>query len=126
PAKEEAPAAPAEKTAESSQEKGDRQAAKKAAGKAAAKKTTKKAARKSAGKSSTAKSAAKKGGAKKGSGKQAAAGGRGPTFDAAAMGLPVEAGEIASYMTQYPGVGPKSVQTLIETFGPAGVYGALE
>ena len=45
----------------------------------------------------------------------------------AQLGLPREAGEIASYVVaNYKGVGPKSVQTLIEKFGATRVFDALE
>jgi uncharacterized protein (TIGR00288 family) len=47
-------------------------------------------------------------------------------FDPAALGLPRGAGEIAAYLSAYRGVGPKSIQTLIESFGPSKVYDALQ
>jgi hypothetical protein len=47
--------------------------------------------------------------------------------NASALGLPTDAGEIASYMVNtYTGVGPKSVQSLIEKFGASRVFEALE
>jgi uncharacterized protein (TIGR00288 family) len=47
--------------------------------------------------------------------------------DAAALGLPVEPQAIVDYMsTNYKGVGPKSVQTLLEAVGPGKLYDALE
>jgi hypothetical protein len=47
--------------------------------------------------------------------------------NAAELGLPTDAGEIASYMVNaYTGVGPKSVQSLIEKFGASRVFEALE
>jgi hypothetical protein len=47
-------------------------------------------------------------------------------FDPAALGLPRGAGEMAAYLGAYRGVGPKSIQTLIESFGPSRVYDALQ
>jgi uncharacterized protein (TIGR00288 family) len=47
-------------------------------------------------------------------------------FDPAALGLPTDPGAIATYITSYKGVGPRSVQTLIETFGTGGLYKALQ
>jgi uncharacterized protein (TIGR00288 family) len=47
-------------------------------------------------------------------------------FDPSALGLPRGAGEIAAYLSAYKGVGPKSIQTLIESFGPSKVYDALQ
>lgn len=53
--------------------------------------------------------------------------GTGSTMNAAELGLPTDAGEIASYMVSaYTGVGPKSVQSLIEKFGASRVFEALE
>jgi hypothetical protein len=53
--------------------------------------------------------------------------GTGPGVNAAELGLPTDAGEIASYMVNtYTGVGPKSVQALIEKFGASRVFEALE
>jgi hypothetical protein len=47
--------------------------------------------------------------------------------NAAELGLPTDAGDIANYMASaYTGVGPKSVQSLIEKFGAARVFEALE
>ena len=51
---------------------------------------------------------------------------RGGRVDAAALGLPTDAGEIANYITAYKGVGPKSVQSLIGRFGASHVFDALE
>jgi hypothetical protein len=112
-------AAPAEKPAPSAgaAEEGEKKPAKRArAGKAAKAKTAAKAPAKKAAKAATSPATTAATTTKSG----------GKKVDAAAMGLPTDAGEIASYMTQYPGVGPKSVQTLIETFGASGVYDALE
>lgn len=65
-------------------------------------------------------------GADRTAGRPAAKGTAPAKFDPAALGLPTDAGAIASYMTSYKGVGPRSVQTLIETFGAGGVYDALQ
>jgi uncharacterized protein (TIGR00288 family) len=62
------------------------------------------------------------------------AGGRAPAragapaaISAVALGLPSEPAAMVDYMaTNYKGVGPKSVQTLIDTFGPGKLYDALE
>jgi hypothetical protein len=51
---------------------------------------------------------------------------KGGRLNAAELGLPTDAGEIANYITAYKGVGPKSVQSLIETFGAGRVFDALE
>jgi hypothetical protein len=51
----------------------------------------------------------------------------GTGVNARELGLPTDAGEIASYMVNaYTGVGPKSVQSLIEKFGASRVFEALE
>jgi uncharacterized protein (TIGR00288 family) len=48
-------------------------------------------------------------------------------FDAAALGLPRDPAEVVTYIaTNYKGVGPKSVQALIENFGAGRVFEALE
>ncbi|HSJ05294.1 MAG TPA: hypothetical protein VK936_01245, partial [Longimicrobiales bacterium] len=48
-------------------------------------------------------------------------------FDPREFGLPVEAGDVASYIARtYKGVGPKSVQALLERFGAAHVFEALQ
>jgi uncharacterized protein (TIGR00288 family) len=62
------------------------------------------------------------------------AGGRAPArpgvpaaISAVALGLPSEPAAMVDYMaTNYKGVGPKSVQTLIDTFGAGKLYDALE
>jgi hypothetical protein len=60
---------------------------------------------------------------KKGAGRSAAA----PVLDVGALGLPKEAGEVASYIAaNYKGVGPKSVQALLERFGASRVFTAFE
>ena len=40
--------------------------------------------------------------------------------------LPRDAAGVVAYLTAFKGVGPKSVQALVETFGPARVFQALE
>jgi uncharacterized protein (TIGR00288 family) len=48
-------------------------------------------------------------------------------FDPREFGLPVEAGDVASYIARtYKGVGPKSVQALLERFGASHVFEAFE
>jgi uncharacterized protein (TIGR00288 family) len=48
-------------------------------------------------------------------------------FDPREFGLPVEAGDVASYIARtYKGVGPKSVQALLGRFGAGHVFEALE
>jgi uncharacterized protein (TIGR00288 family) len=48
-------------------------------------------------------------------------------FDAAALGLPRDPAEVVTYIAaNYKGVGPKSVQALIEKFGAGRVFEALE
>jgi hypothetical protein len=48
-------------------------------------------------------------------------------ISAVALGLPSDPAAIVDYMaTNYKGVGPKSVQTLIDTFGAGKLYDALE
>ncbi|CAN5766227.1 hypothetical protein BH23GEM9_BH23GEM9_35710 [soil metagenome] len=47
--------------------------------------------------------------------------------DPAALGLPTDADQIASYMvSSYSGVGPKSVQSLLDALGAGRIYDALE
>ena len=114
-----APSAPA--AAASSSEKAETAGAARP-GKRARKAPAKKAASKSAAAPARAGKAA---GATSGSAaaKKAPKGGR---IDAAELGLPTDAGEIANYITAYKGVGPKSVQSLIEKFGAGRVFDALE
>jgi hypothetical protein len=45
--------------------------------------------------------------------------------DLAALGLPTERAEVIAHLRGYEGVGPKSVQSLVDAFGPAGVFEAL-
>jgi uncharacterized protein (TIGR00288 family) len=48
-------------------------------------------------------------------------------LDTAALGLPRDAGDVATYIaTTYKGIGPKSVEALIERFGASRVFDALE
>jgi uncharacterized protein (TIGR00288 family) len=50
-----------------------------------------------------------------------------PRFNAGELGLPRDAAEVTTYIaTNYKGVGPKSVQALIEKFGAGRVFEALE
>jgi uncharacterized protein (TIGR00288 family) len=75
------------------------------------------------------KEAAKKGAPQAGRGAepQAAKAARGPRIDAVALGLPTSAAEMITYMSSaYGGVGPKSVQALIDAFGVERVYESLE
>jgi uncharacterized protein (TIGR00288 family) len=44
----------------------------------------------------------------------------------ASLGFPTKANEIATYLSEYKGVGPKSIQTLIDTFGATHVFDALQ
>jgi hypothetical protein len=101
-----------------------RRARKSPAKKAAAKK----GARKTAAKSSAARGPAKAAKTGAGSTRKAAAGlsDQSARVDAAELGLPTDAGEIANYIKAYKGVGPKSVQSLIGRFGAARVFDALE
>jgi uncharacterized protein (TIGR00288 family) len=49
------------------------------------------------------------------------------SIDAAELGLPRAAGEIARYIaTNYKGVGPKSVEALLERFGAGRIFDALQ
>jgi uncharacterized protein (TIGR00288 family) len=48
-------------------------------------------------------------------------------LDTAALGLPRDAGDVATYIaTTYKGIGPKSVEALMERFGASRVFDALE
>jgi uncharacterized protein (TIGR00288 family) len=48
-------------------------------------------------------------------------------FDPTALGLPRNAGDVATYIaTTYSGIGPKSVEALIQRFGGSKVFDALE
>jgi ribonuclease E len=48
-------------------------------------------------------------------------------FDPTALGLPRSAGDVATYIaTTYSGIGPKSVEALIQRFGGSRVFDALE
>jgi uncharacterized protein (TIGR00288 family) len=59
--------------------------------------------------------------------KKASSRGRADAFDAAALGLPRDAAEVSTYIARnYKGVGPKSVQALIERFGAGHVFEAFE
>ncbi len=44
----------------------------------------------------------------------------------AALGFPTSAAAIATYLSEYKGVGPKSIQSLIDTFGATNVFDALQ
>ena len=44
----------------------------------------------------------------------------------AALGFPSDPAAIASHLAEYKGVGPKSIQTLIDSFGTANVFDALQ
>lgn len=59
--------------------------------------------------------------------KKAAPRGSADAFDARALGLPRDAAEVSTYIARnYKGVGPKSVQALIEKFGAGRVFEAFE
>ncbi|HSK17995.1 MAG TPA: NYN domain-containing protein [Longimicrobiales bacterium] len=102
---------PAESTQEGAAQPGS------GARKAPAKKTPAKRATKAAAKQQAGRPAAKK---------TAPAAGKGGRASMEDLGLPTDAGEIATYLTAYKGVGPKSVQALIEKFGAGRVFEALE
>ncbi|HSJ30236.1 MAG TPA: NYN domain-containing protein [Longimicrobiales bacterium] len=109
---------PVEQTpaAESKQEEAAQPASR--ARKAPAKKApAKRAAKAPAGQQTREKPAAKK---------AAVTPGKGGRTSIEGLGLPTDTGEIATYLTAYKGVGPKSVQSLIEAFGAARVFDALE
>ena len=119
-ATQDAATAPAKKAAKAPAKKAAKAPARKAA-KAPAKKAAKAVkATKTPTKSSPAKTAAGS------AAKAAAAPAKTAARSSGASGLPTDAGEIANHITAYPGVGPKTVQSLIETFGASGVFDALE
>jgi hypothetical protein len=41
------------------------------------------------------------------------------------LGLPTELDAVVAYLREYEGLGPKSVQSLVDAFGVAGVFRAL-
>ncbi|NJD09134.1 MAG: hypothetical protein FIB01_01395 [Gemmatimonadetes bacterium] len=41
------------------------------------------------------------------------------------LGLPTEREAVIAYLREYEGLGPKSVQSLVDAFGPSGVFRAL-